>query len=90
MKDENVLNAIEDKLGIDCAIVLKALIDGVYVRAVDEEGDVHFTSTKWNFINAEDKCLESFLDPHPHKLFFKEYGNVWALTEEELGKGDGN
>lgn len=81
------LEDIEEDLGIDLLTLFKALTDGIYVRAVDEGGFEHFVhvSGKWNFIDTENKCLNSYLDPHPHKLYFKDYGDIWAVSEKELG-----
>lgn len=80
------LEDIEEELGIDFLTLYKALTDGIYVRSVAEGGFEHFVwvSGKWNFIDKENKCLNSFLDAHPHKLYFTDYGDVWAVTEEEL------
>lgn len=80
------LEDIEEELGIDLLTLYKALTDGIYVRCVTEDGFEHFVwiSGKWNFIDKENKCLNCFLDAHPRKLFFTDYGDVWAVTEEEL------
>lgn len=80
------LEDIEEELGIDLLTLYKALTNGIYVRAVAEGGFEHFTwiNGKWNFIDKENKCLNSFLDAHPHKLYFSDYGDVWAVTKEEL------
>lgn len=82
------LEDIEEELGIDLLTLIKALTEQIYIRAKTEEGKEIYVKCngKWNFINKERKCFDTYIDPHQRKFYFDDYGSVWALTEEELKK----
>jgi len=81
-----VIENIEEELGIDLITLFKALTNGLYGKFYLENGEpnIIFNSNKFNFIDKEHKCFDSYFSPHPTHLYFKDYGKTWALTKEEL------
>ena len=82
VKDKNLaekklfeLEDIEDELGIDLAILFKALKQGFYFK--DDFGDI---------IHFEKELLQSLIKGKVQDLKkeLKDYGKTWALTKEEL------
>lgn len=81
------LEDIEEELGLDLAIVFKALSFPIYVKEKDQTwwcsnrlffgiGEAFIVITYWNGVENEDIiCL------------LKDYGKTWALTKEELEHG---
>lgn len=89
---------IEEKLGIDLETIFKALEDGIYcrVRVGSYKGDVF----EWNIeiqhcvckgISEEGLIVVDNADYYPDSDFtarYTEYKTGWALTKEELEKGE--
>lgn len=73
------LKEIEDELNFDLIILLKALINGIYVVndgyiEDDKIAGVEKFIDGWGIITYYNQL----------ELCFSEYGDTWALTEEEL------
>ena len=79
------LENIEEELGVDLITLFKALRDGVFIN---EDGYLYKDYIKtiehwpdcWGFV-SNDEDIE---------VFFEDYGNIWALTSEELEDGCNN
>ena len=73
------LEDIEDKLGIELAILFKALRSGIHIiddgYPYNDRVDLIYSSS----IPCGFKCKVS-----DHCVFFKDYGKTWCLTKEEL------
>lgn len=70
------LEDIEEELGIDLLILLKALKQGHIYSAEFGETDIDL------FFPDHDKW--SFDDSKGNVFYVKDYGKTWALTKEEL------
>lgn len=74
------LEDIEDNLGIDLITLFKAIKDGFYTK------NARYTGYGMG-ISITKKCLWN--DEWQDDIYyFKDYGKNWALTKEELEKGD--
>ena len=74
------LKDIEEELDFDLIILLKALMNGIYVtddgyRGYDIIYSLGYRKNSWGF-----KTYYRELE-----LSFSDYGKIWALTKEELG-----
>lgn len=80
---EDFLEQTGDDLGIDLITLFKALKDGFHVKQADiNEGCISLVKAKdIRFIDIL-TCVIVFVETKV--VFFKDYGNTWALTEEEL------
>ena len=80
------LENIEDELGIDLITLFKASKNGYYVK--EETGIYEVLPGNINDVDLIRKCISS---QHGFAYFvslFKDYGKTWALTEQELKKGE--
>ena len=68
------LENIEEELGIDLVILLKALKNGIYVKDND--------LLTFPCLSVKGKML--FTMPTMRMFELKDYGKTWALTKEEL------
>lgn len=74
------LEDAEEKLGIDFEIFVKALENGFYrYRSTARNNVICFIAKPK--VNMKQKC---FTYGSYGKSYFKDYGNTWALTREEL------
>ena len=88
---ENKLGALEDieeELGIDLVVLLKALKEGIWIQEVhDKKKTIHVKVTLY--------YLEGFAIPYKNRYdkegnyfgsvsYFSDYKRTWALTKEEL------
>ena len=89
---------IEEENGIDLITLFKALKDGFYIKYNDEI--VHIFPDKHITINFWYKTINVFIPPKffidckkgtdylsetiDEEYWFKDYGETWALTREEL------
>ena len=92
------LENIEDELKIDLITLFKALKDGFYIKYNDKI--VHIFPDKHITINFWYKTINVFIPPKffidckkgtdylsetiDEEYWFKDYGETWALTREEL------
>lgn len=74
------LEDIEDELGVDLEIFLKALENGFYRYRPTAINNVICFIAKPK-VNMKQKC---FTYGSYGKSYFKDYGKTWALTKEEL------
>ena len=91
------LEDIEEKLGIDLITLFKALNNGVYVR-LEEKNDIDFIEQVsmdnimeypcFYYCNENTINLGGLIRPSYTDLYFKDYGKTWALTREELERGN--
>lgn len=91
-KTQNKLKAykdIEEELGIELVVLIKALKDGIYWKGttcVDTKGIFFEDKPK---INIRAKCLTNIcFRKDLEVVYFKDYGKTWALTREELEEND--
>ena len=85
------LEDIEEELGIDLPKLFKAF-NGIWYKSKNGETKfschVALTDTLWELRPLE-KCLESGnTNDMSETLVLKDYGKTWALTKEELEKGN--
>ena len=92
------LEDIEEENGIDLITLFKALKDGFYIKYNDKI--VHILADKHITINFWYKTINVFIPPKffidckkgtdylsetiDEEYWFKDYGETWALTREEL------
>ena len=78
------LEDIEEELGIDLITLLKGGKHGIWYLS---NGTLYFQKLD---ICLVDKCFREYIDYERRymKYYFKDYGKTWALTKEELEKGD--
>ena len=92
------LEDLEEELGIDLSTLFKALKDGFYIKYNDKI--VHILPDKHITINFWYKTINVFIPPKffidckkgtdylseeiDEEYWFKDYGETWALTREEL------
>lgn len=96
----NQIENIEKELDIDVVILFKALRNGIYykkdnkIRYVNNIINVHKYLIETKPIYSVDGKAEPVMDGHywDWKTFntwtFEDYGKTWALTREELEKGE--
>ena len=93
-----LLEDIEEENGIDLITLFKALKDGFYIKYNDKI--VHIFPDKHITINFWYKTINVFIPPKffidckkgtdylsetiDEEYWFKDYGETWALTREEL------
>ena len=93
-----VLEDIEEENGLDLITLFKALKDGFYIKYNDKI--VHIFPDKHITINFWYKTINVFIPPKffidckkgayylsetiDEEYWFKDYGETWALTREEL------
>ena len=79
------LEDIEDELGVDLKIFIKALIYGFYVKDNDFEKP-HYMFSPCLFRTDEDyeRVGEYIIEFGNDFIYLKDYGKTWALTKEEL------
>lgn len=77
---------VEDELGIDLRILIKAIRIGIKAKWENNE-IVSLTVLGCFQLLFNQKCFQ-LIDYNGKKWFyyFKDYGKTWALTEEELEK----
>ena len=89
---------IEEEIGIDFITLFKAMKDGFYIKYNDKI--VHIFPDKHITINFWYKAINVFIPPKffidckkgadylsktiDEEYWFKDYGETWALTREEL------
>ena len=92
------LEDLEEEIGIDLITLFKALKDGFYIKYNDKI--VHIFPDKHITINFWYKTINVFIPPKffidckkgtdylsetiDEEYWFKDYGETWALTREEL------
>ena len=72
------LEDVEEELGIDLIILIKALKNGCYVKPWTEIKHTYEIRTGSNNIDL------FLLDENDNDYSLKDYGKTWALTREEL------
>ena len=85
-KEFNSIEAIEEELGIDLITLFKALESGVWYKDYKDNDKIKFTDD----IEENMKCKELIV-PAKYTIIglkFKDYGETWALTREELENED--
>ena len=77
------LEDVEEEIGIEFITLSKALKKGVYCKC---DKCVYYLDLKHTVLNFEWKALiyEPDDDLRRTVLMFKDYGETWALTKEEL------
>lgn len=81
-KDLRTLAKIEEEIGIEIEILYKALKNGVYIpffNGIESLKDYKLDFEKKAFIA---KYFSG--SSYEVALYFKDYGNTWALTKEEI------
>ena len=94
-----LLEDLEEEIGFDLITLFKALKDGFYIKYNDKI--VHIFSDKHITINFWYKTINVFIPPKffidckkgadylsetiDEEYWFKDYGETWAITREELG-----
>ena len=77
------LEDIEEELGIELITLFKALKNGIYVKTKNGISK-HYTIHLMVWQHTNTYCL--YYRPYSH-IWFKDYGETWALTKEELLNG---
>ena len=80
---EDFLEYIENELGVDLITLFKASKEGFHVKQEDiNEGLISLVKGK--DIKSIDLITHSIYFNDKNFVYFEDYGNTWALTEEEL------
>ena len=72
------LEDIEEELGIDLVILIKALKNGCYIKPWAE------IKYSYEIRTGSDNINLFLLDENDNDYSLKDYGKTWALTKEEL------
>ena len=80
MQENKKYKSLEEELGIDLITLFKALKNGIYLNKDYEEPIPVYLDKD---LYGKKFCLCSG-HKAPTNYHFKDYGKIWALTEEEL------
>lgn len=69
---------IEEELGIDLAIFVKAILIGFYYKDVSSHNIPYIGFARGKRID------KNYFRVNNHPFYFKDYGKTWALNKEEL------
>jgi len=69
---------LEQELGIDLLIFVKAILIGFYYKDVSSHNIPYIGFARGKRID------KNYFRVNNHPFYFKDYGKTWALTKEEL------
>lgn len=80
------LEDIEEKLGINLLILIKAVDNGIYSKEYNQIIKVDLTRLESipSFKTPKELCL--YDEDLEECYYFKDYGKTWALTKKEIKK----
>ena len=73
-----LLEDLEEKLGVNLLIFVKAILIGFYYKDVSSHNIPYIGFARGKRIN------KNYFRVNNHPFYFKDYGKTWALTKEEL------
>ena len=87
-----LLENIEEELGIDLITLFKALIFGIWTNQEqwygdEKQGKIRFFQVRLLLEENAIGCIHNSMwkgEEVIRTLYFKDYGKTWALTKEEL------
>ena len=90
-KKLQLLEDIEDELGVDLITLFRAFKDDVYIkledgRIIEGFGAMIEDNPRFIYFSVHGEDVNSIADYDSYGVHTKDYGKTWAFVEEELEK----